>query len=221
MTDSTALTDIHDWVNELTTWHSHRETYTQRQGTTSITAGHVTHVPPLIHQLLHAGAASTGEGGTGGYASRPAGNLESVATLVRIDIAAARWVRDLGEDDPGDKLDKHTGLPIHGSGTIACIQLLHALHASAEQPAQRAIERDIKRWWTAARIVTGWDSPAWRPDNTCPACDRRGGLRIRLSASSALCIECHETWDDTTLGLLAEHIRAENRDDDTTYAEGA
>lgn len=87
--------------------------------------------------------------------------------------------------------------------------------------AQHAIERDVRRWWTQARIVSGWDSAAWRPANTCPACEQRGGLRVRLAAEAALCIECRETWDSTTIGLLAEHIRAENFEDTQPEREGA
>lgn len=206
-----ATMDIHDLVNDLTREHAHREPYTSRTGTTSWTAHHVTRVPSLIDQLRHATPATTGDTGAGGYASRPAAHLESLDTLIHLDHEAARWVRTLGHDDPGD--------------TTATIQLLHGLHANTPtcgRPTpgptscctRHNIERDLRRWWTQARIVTGWDSPAWRPDNTCPVCDKRGGLRIRLSTSTGLCIECRETWDDTTIGLLADHIRYENADTD-------
>jgi hypothetical protein len=75
------------------------------------------------------------------------------------------------------------------------------------------VERDIRRWWTQARIVTGWDSPAWRPDNTCPLCGVRGGLRVKLADQSGFCTECGETWTPETIALLADHIRSENAED--------
>lgn len=194
--------DIHDLVRELTEAHQHAEPYQRREGGTTWTDRHITRVPSLLDQLQHADQPSTGAGGAGGYDSRPAASLEALDTLIRIDLEAARWVRDLGEDDPGD--------------TAACIRKLHGLHASATEPAQRDIERDIRRWWNQARIATGWDSPAWRPDNTCPLCGKRGTLRVRLSAHAAICIEgaCRTTWDADTIGLLAEHIRSENADAD-------
>ncbi|MGH4002205.1 MAG: hypothetical protein ACRDTJ_32590 [Pseudonocardiaceae bacterium] len=86
---------------------------------------------------------------------------------------------------------------------------------------QHSIEHDVRRWWTQARIVSGWDSAAWRPANTCPACEQRGGLRVRLAAEAAVCIECRETWDRLTIGLLAEHIRTENFEDAQPEREGA
>lgn len=74
------------------------------------------------------------------------------------------------------------------------------------------IQNDIRRWWYQARIVAGWDMAAWAPDNTCPVCDVRGKLRIRLD--SALCIDCRTLWSAAELGVLAEHIRAENREEE-------
>jgi hypothetical protein len=72
------------------------------------------------------------------------------------------------------------------------------------------LAREVNRWWTWARVVTGWDSPPWRPNVDCPMCARRGGLRVRLNDRSAACLECGETWDHTTIGLLAEHLREVN-----------
>jgi len=196
--------DFHTMVTELTQAHHHSEPYAVRRGTETWYRRHHAQVPSLLNQLASPAAPSTGEGGAGDYASRPAAHLEALDTLAHIDLAAARWVRDLGEDDPAN--------------TAACVRKLHGLHASATEPAQAAIERDVRRWWTQARIVTGWDSPAWRPDSTCYVCGHRGGLRIRLAAVAALCIECRAVWDETNIGILADHIRAENHEDDAPDA---
>lgn len=202
------MSDLHTMVTELTQPHSHREPYTVHRGTEVWHRKHYTRVPSLLVQLAAPIAPSTGEAGAGGYASRPVAHIEALDTLAHIDLQASRWVRDLGEDDPLD--------------TAACVLKLYGLLASAETPARAAIERDVRTWWTQARIVTGWDSPAWRPDNTCPICAQRGCLRVRLAAHSALCIECRAVWDETNIGLLADHIRNENHDGDTPIlADGA
>ncbi len=73
------------------------------------------------------------------------------------------------------------------------------------------LQHDVRRWWYQARIIAGWDMAAWIPNNTCPVCDERRKLRIRLD--SALCVECRTVWSADQLGLLAEHIRTENRDE--------
>jgi hypothetical protein len=214
--------DIHDHVNELTRTHQHIERYEDRQGLELWTKQHVTTAPSLIMQLICGTPASQGsDSGSATFASRPAARIEALDTVMLIDDEASRWVKRLGEDDPGDKLDKTTGQHVAGSGTIACISLLHGLHAAAKPCEKRKkgcctahdIEHDVRRWWHQARIVSGWDSPAWRPDNTCPVCDVRRSLRVNLSLQTALCVECREVWDSTTIGLLAEHIRGENLED--------
>jgi hypothetical protein len=174
---------------------------------------HITHVPPLITQL-DAGAPATAGAAHSTPASRPPASLDALDTLIHIDHEAAKWVRDLGHDDPGD--------------TIACIRKLYGLAASAkhcgyDKPTiedrvavccdAHRIERSMRRWWTQARIVSGWDQAAWAPNNTCPMCDERRTLRIRVDDRSALCTNCRETWDQGTIGLLAEHVRAENGED--------
>jgi hypothetical protein len=205
--------DIHTITRELTQWHTHRQHYTHQGENITWDTTHITQVPPLITQLAQANPASTGAG-AGKPASRPAANIEALDTLIHIDLAAARWVRELGEDDPGT--------------TIACISKLHGLAASAHHCGHskatienrkatcctvHQIERDIRRWWTQARIVSGWDTPAWAPNNTCPMCSERRTLRIRSDDQTAMCVGCRETWDRGNIGLLADHVRLENDDD--------
>lgn len=208
----THVTDIHTIVKQLTQWHVHRQPYTHELNGTTYDTHHTTEVPPLITQLAEAEVSRSGEeaGATGGK-SKPTAHIEALDTLTLIDLAAARWIRDLGEDDPAD--------------TIACIRKLYSLapstHFCGKQKATienrkvtccttHNIERDIRSWWTQARIVSGWDSLPWRPNNTCPMCSERRSLRIRSDDKTALCVTCRETWTPENLGLLAEHIRTEN-----------
>jgi hypothetical protein len=192
--------DIHDIHEELTRTHTHRERYERTERGTSWQKDHVTLVPALIDQLASASNTQDGANGAGGYKSRPAAWLEPLDTLAAIDKEASRWVRDLGHDDPTD--------------TKACVSKLHGLHASADDTTQKAIERDMRRWWNQARVIAGWDSAAWRPDNTCPVCAERRTLRVKLNDAIAFCTDCRETWAPETIGLLAEHIRSENTEDE-------
>ena len=210
MTRPTPMDPV-DHIAELTRPHQHAERLTYKVGLTTVTRNHITRVPPLVVQLSDASPSGAGEDrGGAGYESRPAAALEALDTLIRIDLEAARWVRDLGEDDPGD--------------TAACIRLLGSLMPSAHRCHRtkpvvvegkvtcctwHAVAGDVRRWWTQARIATGLDSPAWRPDNTCPMCGVRGSLRVKLLEQVAFCTGCHDTWSEETIGLLAEHMRAE------------
>lgn len=201
--------DVHTIVTQLTRPHTHRQPYTFEGDMASWDTAHVTTVPALITQLLGADRSTDGKRGT--CESKPAANVEALDTLAHIDRAAAKWVRELGEDDPGD--------------TIACVRKLYALAASAQFCKRakatvedrkvtcctvHAIERDLRTWWTQARLVTGYDTAAWRPNNTCYICSERRTLRIRVDDQTAMCVNCRETWDAGNIGILADHVRAEN-----------
>lgn len=193
--------DLADIITELTTTHTHREPYTIRTTNGWETRHHTTRVPSLIQQLWDndTPSAAAEEGPRPGYKSKPAARLDALDTATRIDLDASAWIRDLGEDD-------------HHTDTAACIRQLWSLAVSADDSTRREVETDIRRWWTRARIVTGWDSPAWQPDATCPSCAERGTLRIRLSDQIGMCTNdaCRAVWEPDVIGLLADHIRAES-----------
>jgi hypothetical protein len=188
-----------DYIRELTEPHQHTEAYTIRERAGWVGRRHVTKVPPLLDQLWDAPSNAAETGTSRGFASRPAARLDALDAAARIDIQAARWVTDLGEQP-------------RGLSTSDTIRQLHGLTPSADLEQRRAIEHDVRSWWLQARIVTGWDSPAWSPANTCPQCGERGSLKIRLAEHIAMCGNdgCHATWDEATIGLLADHIRAES-----------
>lgn len=201
MTNPHHRPDLTDIVQELTQPHTHREPYTVHTTDGWETRHHTTRVPSLMQQLWDndTPSAAVQDGPRPGYASKPVARLDALDTATRIDLDAAAWIRDLGEDD------RHTD-------TAATIRQLHALSVSADQVTRDAIEADIRAWWTRARIVTGWDSPAWEPDATCPVCSERGTLRVRLSTQIGMCVNdaCRSVWEPTSIGLLADHIRAES-----------
>lgn len=226
-THVTPQLDIHDMVEELTRTHTHREPYVVRSGATVWTRGHVTTVPALILQLLAATPAGSGEQAGSVAHSRPAAPTDPIDTIMLVDDEAERWLLRLGHNAPGDAFDPNTQRPVPGSGTIARIRALHGLHASAPHCGRdrghrddngawccyrHRIEHDVRRWWHQARIITGWDSPSWRPDSTCPVCEQRRSLRINLTMRAGFCVECRTIWSAEEIGLLAEHIRTENGD---------
>lgn len=200
--------DLADMVDELTHAHTHREHFTIRHGQTWYGQDHVTTVPALLTQLDNTPTAANEvqDGPTrGAYGSKPSARLEALDCLDRIDRDTEWWIRHLGHQR--DHRTTHTAVRFVASlapGLDAC---------DKRRPGccdRHELEHDVRRWWTQARIVTGWDSPAWRPDNTCPMCSERGGLRVKLADHAGFCAECGETWDEANIGLLADHIRAES-----------
>lgn len=192
--------DVHDMVSELCRPRRHSEVYEVKVSGTTWQRRHVSFVPSLLHQLEHAAPSGRGGDRSTGFGSRPAAMLEALDTLVVIDVEASRWLRvDFHLDDPGSASE--------------CISILGGLHPSLDTAVQKTLERDIRRWWTQARVVAGWDVPPFRPDNTCPMCAKRGTLRLRVFDAydaSGFCVECQASWSPAVIGILAEHIRTEN-----------
>jgi hypothetical protein len=191
-----------DYIRELTEEHSHAEHYQVQRGHTWYGRNHVTKVPPLIAQLWanDLPSQSTETGMRPGFASKPAARLDALDAAARIDHDAQRWVLALG------------GRVEAIADSIDLVRRLNGLAASTDPATRADITRDVRSWWTQARIVTGWDSPAWAPDNTCPQCGERGTLKVRLAEGIGMCTNdaCRVTWDTATIGLLADHIRAES-----------
>lgn len=189
-------------IRDLCDGGTHREPYTTHHGATIIIQYHVTVMTPLITQLLEASepSSSAEAGAIRPATSKPAARLDAIDTAIRIDHAAVTWLNHLG------------WYPDNHHTTIDNIRHLASLTPNQDHDTTRTIEADIRRWWTWARIITGWDTPAWAPANTCPLCGTRGTLRIRLDQHIATCTEdtCRQTWDHQTIGLLADHIRLEN-----------
>lgn len=234
---TTSDLDIHEMVRQLTLTHTHREPYIKdrelpdRPGTwvPDGERNHVSDVPALVVQLLAEeppGITNSGDLAGTGATSRPTARIEALDTVMLIDDEAGQWILRLGGRVPRDEVDPVTLLTRVGVGTLRRLRRLHGLYPSAmacDRPKHRKhdidgwccdrghLEYDVRRWWHQARIIVGWDMAAWVPNNTCPVCDERRKLRIRLD--SALCVECRTLWTEDQLGLLAEHIRAENADE--------
>jgi 5-methylcytosine-specific restriction endonuclease McrA len=204
--------DVIDMIAELVDRHQHREHYTLDESVLGYQLGrdHVVRAPSLLAQLEHANPSGEGEERSGGgYESRPPARIEALDTFMLIDQEASRWVRDWKIDDAGlstiecvrkvgallPQMDRcHRHKPLRKAGAVTCCEWHSAEH-------------DVRRWWAQARIVAGWDVPAWRPDATCPLCEERGTLRVRFLSKVAVCTSCREIWDPSTISLLADHIR--------------
>lgn len=201
------LVTLHDYVTALCDATVHREPFqtlhTNADGShTWVTERHRTTSPPLLQQLWSAIQASgSAESGARSFASKPSARLDAIDAAADIEHGVHQWLARLGV------ADSHDAYP----DLIVALRHLGSLAAAGGAPD---LLRDVRGWWVRARVLTGWDSPAWRPDNTCPLCGVRGSLRVKLDARSATCVDCHEAWWPETIGLLADHIRMENHEDD-------
>lgn len=200
--EDTAHYDLHDYISALcdhTINSQQRElTHHNRDGSIATTVTrHITTNPPLITQLWEAAEGSRGlDTGNKAFGSQPAASLEALDVANDIDQGVHYSLKHTHGETHSHDLYPETIHAVRHLGTIAT---QHDAHM-------------IRRWWSMARVITGWDLPSWRPDNTCPLCAKRGTLRVNYP--TAFCVDCRSHWDHETIGLLVEHVRSENREDE-------
>lgn len=159
------------------------------------TVVHKVSCPSLLDQLSSR-EPSSGEGVRRGFGSRPAAAIEAIDMARTINNEARAWAKTLG---------------ISSSGKPATVVLrLHGASAQMDRETLADFTITVRRWWVGARILSGWDSAPFKPRNHCPICGELGTLRIVVTDRLAHCVDCKSGWDSATLGVLAEHIRAEN-----------
>lgn len=195
-------------IRELVEPRRHAEPYTYLTDTgTRINDRHITDVPSLIQQLEESvKAGGIGDTGSRVFGSRTPARDDALDVLALIDTACWIWC-------------DHAGLTCRPDTTGNLRALLGAATRFGDEQLED-VSYAARSWVALARVTTGWDKPAFAPENTCPLCGQRGGLRIRVgdgirsTDATAACLNCHEHWDNSNIGLLAEHIRTENSDFD-------
>lgn len=162
--------------------------------------------PSLLDQLRVAVEPSSGIGVARGYESSPAASVDAVDLLRDITTRTADMVHAAGGGRP--------------YGVKRRLRALVGLNYADE--LRREHVATVRSWVTQARLITRWDQPAIRLRGTCPACNARGTVRVRVDPLSAACAECAATWTgDAEMAILGAHIRYTNGDVEAPIREGA
>jgi hypothetical protein len=192
------LAQILDLADTLTEPHAHREPYTVWDSNRHRKVmHHVTVQHGLLTQLYRAVLpASMAEEGTGGTipGSRPPLEIEALSRHQQITTAAQRWCKDLGiEPRPT---------------TESTIRGLVGAASHLDETDQQALAADLRRWTHWCRVYLGIEQVRQITAVPCPLpdCAQRGSLRINLTTSHGLCVACGATWNNDTIGVLAQHI---------------
>jgi len=209
------LIQLADHIGELVDPIEHTERYGVRSptGHRRVARVHRSAHPCLLDQLAEAAGIpitadrrSTGLGARDQRVPAAAANLDAIDRLVAITAGLRRWTSTLKtwryyppHELPSTKADLRAFV-----GAVA--------NARVPKPQVARLAADVARWRNWCRVLGAWEDPVPHlPTVPCPHCDtlpdERAGLRIRIDRSAALCLTCHATWDDDTIGLLAEHIR--------------
>lgn len=198
ITDKPATT--HDYIQRLCEPTTHDEPYTIQHTNddgshTFVTQRHRTSSPALLEQLGSAIEPLHSDGdGMRVFASKTPARMDAIDALMRIEQQA-------------DQLLIELKLPRRDTDTLA--DIVRRVGANTGED----LRSTARSWWILAKTVTGWDAPSFRPHNTCPLCGVSGGLRVRIDALTAVCVECQEGWDESTIQLLGNHIRLENHEE--------
>lgn len=167
---------------------------------------HTVRNPGLLDQLRQTvtGTTMTADGTyTAAYGSKPAGRLDVLAFLHRIDHQSRQLAIDLGFETPDRTRTPGTHLPL--------TERLHRIAGALPDKPHPT----VRSWWATARVLTQHDGPPFSPRVPCPieTCETHGGLRVRVEERLAICVECHHVWADdnphheATFGRLAVWIR--------------
>ena len=157
-------------------------------------------LPNLLDQLdeslMRSGTVSDGSKFGFRSASSPAVD-EAIDVLIEIDRTVDHWVTTLGLT-ARNGASANLRLVLGAATTIVDIETL------------RDLENEFSRLATIAAVMTEWESRPFAPRASCPLCEARGTLRIREKSKTGACVHCGAHWTPETLGILAEHVRADN-----------
>lgn len=184
---------ISDLIGQLIRPRKHTTTLPTSDGTTNT---HTSHHPPLLDELES--NTTTAKVGVERYhsapKSKPAGRLDAVALLHRIDKEADQIATVISSRRIGTLRDRLSSI----SGTIA----------DQDHITNKWAHQLITGWVIAAKVITGWDTVPFTPDVPCPnvECERRGTIRIRVEDQVALCIECATHWTPDDILQLGQYV---------------
>lgn len=168
---------------------------------------HKVTMPGLLAQMADLFAPSGDpDAGSPAAVSKPPANWAALADHTVITLAAAKWCWNL-------RLNQRD--TVEGN-----IRQLVGASGGLDSALRADLTRDVARWHRIAETVTGWRTAPADVRAPCPALVERDGqmveckrrtLRVNLSQSEAYCATCGTTWDHTSIGLLAETVRAYNQ----------
>lgn len=199
----TPLEQITEAVDELVSPRRNEERFTRETGHGLVAKRYVVHVASLLDQLGYGLTLSSrldrNDAGHPIPSSRPSANVEALDQLVEIERDSLRILTYIGGTDRRD--------------LVANLRALVGLTANKDEDVQRDVAYFARIWLSRAKVFMTWEVEPWRPDNSCPLCEQKRSLRIRIISNSemhAVCVSCGEVWTPESIGLLAEHMRWEN-----------
>lgn len=176
--------------------------------TTELIAGHLHTIrhASLLDQLQDTvtGTTMTADGAfRPAYGSKPAGRLDVLAFLHRLERQSHDLAVDLGFETPHRTKTRGRLLPLRD----------RLSRIAGDLPPEP--NRLVRSWWATARVLTQHDGPPYSPDVPCPNvdCERHASIRVRIEERLGVCVECHHVWSDdnpdaaTSFGRLAVWVK--------------
>lgn len=185
---------ISDLINELIRPRTYTVTIPDPNGGTRT---HTTTHPSLLDELEYNPASRQlgSEKFQADMRSKPAGRIDAIALLQRIDKEAGKIARAIGSRRVGTLRTRLSSI----SGTAV----------TAPDDTQAWIHAKVRGWVVGAKVITGWDAPPYTPDVPCAylECEKRGSMRIRLEDQVAYCVECGSHWGPAQINQLGNYVK--------------
>lgn len=161
---------------------------------------HASTMPPLLTQLVQAASGTAhAAGAVGTFESRPAASIDAIDALTRIERKARDLAKRLRAENVGS--------------TAANLRLLADRARELPDGDLVILERHVRGWWVAARIVAGFEERPQTPHARCPRCETQDSIKVRIDVTGKFglgwCRSCGADWDEDSFGILVRHIRGE------------
>jgi len=188
---------------------------------------HLVEHPGLLDQLADPGMGGTaGVGSSSGGPSAPI-HLGPLSTLQDIDAGASLWwakvdrlgsiagrfalaaaLADIRADRPEDLTAAVARLnaALNADTRHKLAQIVRAAPTLPDETLWN-LDRDVMRWWAAARVATTWDDPPRKLHVPCPECAAVGKILVRFYPTAAICTACSAVFDRLALDQLGEHLQ--------------
>lgn len=132
-----------------------------------------------IQQTVTSGGVRD-QSGHAAYGSRPAGRIECLDYLSRVERQSRQML-----DRPGLRT------------RLRELSVILGLTQNAR----------VRSWWVSARVLTQHDIPSHVITTVCPSCDHFVTIHVRLNPNVAFCVGCGETWTEERFYELGEWVR--------------
>jgi hypothetical protein len=189
---------IRERCHQLTDTYTHVTSYTYEANGVTYPQTHLVECPSLLYQLQHPDPHGSSHTGRGKH-SQPSALIspDSLDTYQLIKQEATTHWTNLRVALHHPRTHIRRWFTPEATIKLIALNTPHLTHGALAHTNTK-----VREWWAAAHCATGWAPPPKQPRTTCPNCYTPDTIRLRTSPLCAWCVNCHSSWDKTTINQL-------------------